>query len=111
MGAVAGRPRNRYTREQRIEMRRRARELRMAGRSYAEIAVEIGVTKQEVSSYIVASLNPRGPGEPLRNLRERANELFAAGHHAVGVARLLNIHQTTSNRLMNEYQNSLAPTA
>lgn len=111
MGAVAGRPRKRYTREQRIDMRRRARDLRMAGRSYAEIATEIGVSLQQVSSYVIGSLNPRGPGERFSNHRERAKSMFAAGHHAVSVARTLNIHQTTSNRLLREYQNSLAPTA
>jgi len=92
-------------------MRRRARELRMAGRSYAEIATDIGVSLQQVSSYVIGSLNPRGPGERLSKLREMANTMFAAGHHAVSVARTLNIHQTTSNRLMKEHQNSLAPTA
>lgn len=110
--ATAGKPRRRYTREQRIGMRRKAQEMREQGHTLSEIATAINVAPNNASAYVIASDRPRLPGERVpRLVRQRAMEMLAAGRSAVSVAIQCNIHQTTANRWLREHQNSLAPTA
>lgn len=99
MSATAKRPRRKFTREQRVQMRTRARLLRAEGRSYSEIAKEFGVSPRHACGLAVASERPRLPGETIPNLiRDRAFQMFDAGRSALSVAIQCNIHQTTANR-------------
>jgi len=93
-------------------MRKLAQAMRRGGRSLAEIGTAVGVSAHHARAMVIASDRPRLPGERVpRLIRQRAFEMFAAGRSAISVAIQCNIHQTTSNRWLRDYQNSLAPTA
>jgi len=106
------RGRYRYSRTERVALRKQAQDLREQGVLMVDIAKRMDVSLTLVADLLTGSENPRCPSENLGHLRPRATELRASGASTLEVSVILNIHTSTAQRwAREERQKSLQPAA